>query len=41
MSSIVHPHTGAADDTVMDMDRLIAMANQIGDFSRLTRLFGV
>lgn len=32
MSSTVHPHTGAAHDTVLDMDRLIAMANQIGDF---------
>ncbi|GAB4265934.1 MAG: hypothetical protein Kow0065_16750 [Methylomicrobium sp.] len=32
MSSTIQPHTGEADDTVLDMDKLIIMANQIGDF---------
>lgn len=32
MSSTIQPHTGESGDTVMDMDRLITMANQIGDF---------
>jgi formate dehydrogenase subunit delta len=32
MSYSVKPHDGAQDETVMDMDKLIDMANQIGDF---------
>lgn len=32
MSSSVHPHIGTHGDTVLDMDILISMANQIGDF---------
>lgn len=32
MSYTVKPHGGEQDDTVLDMDKLIDMANQIGDF---------
>jgi len=32
MSETAHPHTGTMGEAVLDMERLIAMANQIGDF---------
>jgi len=32
MNPTVQPRVGETDDPVMDMGRLIAMANQIGDF---------